>query len=53
MNAWTLLAVAVGLTLPRLAFWAAWRVLLWWATERAERDIYFNREYARPPKVQK
>ena len=52
MNAWTLLAVAVGLTLPRLAFWAAWRVLLC-ATERAERDIYFNREYARPAKVKK
>ena len=51
MNAWTLLAVAVGLTLPRLVFWAVWRVLLW-ATARAERDIYFNREYARPPKVQ-
>lgn len=52
MNAWTLLAVAVGLTLPRLVFWAVWRVLLW-ATARAERDIYFNREYARPPKVKK
>jgi hypothetical protein len=52
MSAWTLLAVAVGLALPRVVCWAVWRVLLW-ATERAERDIYFNREYARPPKVQK
>jgi hypothetical protein len=52
VNAWTILAVAVGLTLPWLVFLAVWRVLLW-ATARAERDIYFNREYARPPKVKK
>lgn len=42
-----LLGALLGLMLPRAIAWAAWRCLLW-ATARAERDPYFNREYARP-----
>lgn len=43
----TALAAIAGFALSQLLGWIALRALSW-ATDRAERDPYFCREYARP-----
>lgn len=43
----TFLAALAGFALSQLLGWAVRRALSW-ATDRAERDPYFCREYARP-----
>ena len=46
------LAALAGFALSQLLGWAVRRALSW-ATDRAERDPYFCREYARPPTAAK
>lgn len=48
----TALAALAGFALSQLLVWIALRALSW-ATDRAERDPYFCREYARPPTAAK